>query len=562
MGCASWVKPLTEPLQFDDSRRLTGANRWFSGPAVVLTPLGPRARDETAWAEWAGRVRGLCAGLGWPDPAPLIHRHAGGAFLAFAAQEQALITATEVNEWAWAPVGARPDFAARARAERAGPLQRLKRAARERGLPFTEDDDALGLGEGQGSACWPRGALPLAMDVPWARLHGIPKALVTGSNGKTTTVRLIAAMARAAGHIPGWSCTEGVFVDGRSVQRGDWSGPAGARAVLRDPAVTLAVLETARGGLARRGLAVQRADVAVVTNVSADHFGEYGIDGIADLAELKLVVARAVTDSGLLVVNADDGALMAAVERLPHARSAGQARFAAAHHAPALVAHRGRGGSTCGVHEGRLRLWHDGQGHDLGVVADLPLALGGAAAYNLMNMAAAALAAHAGLGLPLGVLRSVLAGFGRDPADNPGRLERWHSPSGATVLVDYAHNPDGLAQLLAVARALPHRRLLLLLGQAGNRDDVAIGDLARVAAAARPDRIVVKELPAMLRGRPPGQVPALLMRELPIAGTEFGGDEAEAAERLLSGAGAGDVVVLPLHDPASRERALAGMVPA
>lgn len=556
------MKPLTEPLLFDDSRRLTGANRWFPGPAVVLTPLGPRAQDESAWAEWAGRVRSLCAGLGWPDPAPVIHRHAGGAFLAFAAPEEALLTATEVNEWAWAPVGARPDFAARARAERAGPLQRLKQAARARGLPFTEDDDALGLGEGQGSACWPRGALPLAMDVPWARLHGIPKALVTGSNGKTTTVRLIAAMAGAAGRVPGWSCTEGVFVDGRPAQRGDWSGPAGARAVLRDPAVGLAVLETARGGLARRGLAVERAEVAVVTNVSADHFGEYGIDGIADLAELKLVVARAVVQGGLLVLHADDAALMAAAERLPHARDARQARFAAAHHAPALVAHRSRGGSTCGVHEGRLRLWHGGQGHDLGAVAELPLALGGAAAYNLMNAAAAALAAHAGLGLPLEALRSVLARFGRDPGDNPGRLERWRSPAGATVLVDYAHNPDGLAQLLAVARALPHRRLLLLLGQAGNRDDAAIADLARVAAAARPDRIVVKELPAMLRGRPPGQVPALLLRELPAACTELGGDEAEAAQRLLSGAGAGDIVVLPLHDPASRGTALAGLVPA
>lgn len=561
MVCATWVKPLTEPLPHDDSRRLTGPSRWFAGPAVVLTPRGPLARDEAAWAAWAGRVRTICAGLGWPDPAPVIHRHAGGAFLAFAAPEQALFTATDVNEWAWAPHGPLPDFAARARDERVGPLQRLKQAARERGLPFTDDDETLGLGEGQGSLCYARGALPLALDVPWQRLHGIPKALVTGSNGKTTTVRLVAAMARSAGHVPGLSCTEGVFVAGRRVQHGDWSGPAGARAVLRDPAVTMAVLETARGGIARRGLAVERAEVAVVTNVSADHFGEYGIDGVADLAELKLVVARAVAWGGLLVANADDPVLMAAVERLPHARAARQARFALSHHAPALIDHRARSGATCAVHEGRLRLWHGGSGHDLGAVADLPLALGGAAAYNLMNAAAAALAAFVGLGLPLEAIRATLQSFGRDPADNPGRLERWQSAGGATVLVDYAHNPDGLAQLLAVARALPHRRLLLLLGQAGNRDDAAIGELARVAAAAQPDLIVVKELRSMLRGRPAGEVPGLLLRALPPEHARFGGDEADAALLLLSEARAGDVVVLPLHDPASRDAALAGLVP-
>lgn len=561
MDCATWGKPLTEPPHFEDSRRLTGANRWFAGPAVVLTPLGPLAHDPAAWAAWADCVRGLCSELGWPDPAPAIHRHAGGVFLAFAAPEDVLMTATEVNEWAWAPTDARPDFAARAQAERAGPLQRLKQAARARGLPFTEDDDALGLGEGQGSVCFARGALPLAMDVPWERLHAIPKALVTGSNGKTTTVRLLAAMARAAGHVPGLCCTEGVYVDGGAVQRGDWSGPAGARAVLRHPAVTLAVLETARGGLARRGLAVEHADVAVVTNVSADHFGEYGIDTVADLADLKLVVARALAPDGLLVLNADDPVLMAAVARLPHARAARQARFALSHHAPALIAHRARGGATCAVHEGRLRLWHAGGGHDLGAVASLPLALDGAAGYNLMNAAAAALAAGVGLGLPLDVVRVTLQAFGRDPADNPGRLERWRAPSGATVLVDYAHNPDGLAQLLAVARALPHRRLLLLLGQAGNRDDGAIGELARVAADAQPDLTVVKELRSMLRGRAEGEVPGLLLHALPPARARFGGDEAEAAAMLLSEARDGDVVVLPLHDPASRALALAGLVP-
>src|SRR6185312_7572714 len=123
--------------------------------------------------------------------------------------------------------------------------------------------------------CWPLTQLPLAETLDWASLHAVPVALVTGSNGKTTTVRLLSAMAQAHGWRTGHSCTDGVFVDGRAIEAGDYSGPAGVRA---------AILETARGGLLRRGLAVQQAQVAVVTNVSDDHFGEYGIHDLAGLA--------------------------------------------------------------------------------------------------------------------------------------------------------------------------------------------------------------------------------------------------------------------------------------
>jgi len=185
----------------------------------------------------------------------------------------------------------------------------------------------------------------------------------------------------------------------------------------------------------------------------------------------------------------------------------------------------------------------------------MPLTLGGAAGYNVENIAAAVLAAAAA-GLPWDAIRSTLATFGTVPGDNPGRLERWLH-RGATVLVDYAHNPDGLAQLLAVARALQPKRLALLLGQAGNRDDEAIVELARTAAVALPDHVVVKELPRMLRGRALGDVPALLTRALLAAGlpaeriAQQPFEEA-AARALLASARPGDVVVLPVHTNAVR----------
>lgn len=554
---------------FDDSRRLTGANRWFGGPAVTLTPLGRAAGDAAAHAHWAGRVRTVCSALGWPDPRPVIEKHAAGTLLVFAAPEDLLFTATEVNEWAWEQAAAEAGetafdlaqdlgddavatLAARAAAERRPALEALRRAAKQHALPLIEDDTEVSLGAGSGSRRWRRDALPAVDAVPWHELHDVPTALVTGSNGKTTTVRLLAAIAQRAGLTPGLCSTEGVVVGGELVAPGDYAGPAGAREVLRHPRVQAALLETARGGLLRRGLAVQRADVAVVTNISPDHLGEYGIEDAHGLAETKLVVAHAVVNGGTLVLNADDPTLMAAAARVPHAAAAKHALFAFDHRHPALQALRAAGGSTCGVLAGALLLHHQGAAHALGAVDTLPLALGGAARHNIANLAAAAVAAAA-LGWSVDAIRDTLRSFGTSPLDNPGRLERW-SHHGATVLIDYAHNPDGLAQLLTVARALQPARLLLLLGQAGNRDDAAITELARTAAAFSPDRVVIKELPEMLRGRAPGEVPALLAAGLGPLRATVEPDEESAALQLLAAAAPGDVVVLPIHTAAVRVR--------
>jgi UDP-N-acetylmuramyl tripeptide synthase len=571
---------------FDESRRLIGANRWYAGTAVTLVPLGPAAADGAAQGRWIAHVVATCAALGWPAPNPRVQQHAQGVIFAFAAPAEVLFTATEVNEWAWeraaaghpghaaeghdlaqpALADARDHFRARAAAERSRSLERLAAAAAGHGVPLLADDDLVSLGEGRRSRVYGRTALPPPQEPPWADLGSCPKVLVTGSNGKTTTVRLLAALAHAAGFVPGLCSTEGVWVGGEQVETGDWSGPAGARAVLRHPGVTAALLETARGGLLRRGLAVARAEVAVVTNVSADHLGEFGIDSVEDIARIKLTVAHALmrprgARPGTLVLHGGCEPLLRMAVALPHAAYADWALFAHDHGAPLLAALRRQGGSTCGVHEGQLVLSIDGVEHTLGEVAAMPLTLGGAAVHNVENIAAAALAAAA-LGWPVDGLRAVLSRFGADPADNPGRLER-HAWRGATVLVDYAHNPDGLAHLLSVAQALRREtagvgRLLLLLGQAGNRGDQALADLARTAAAARPGRVVLKELSTLLRGRPPGEVPArlragLLAAGLPADAVFDGGDEEAAAVQLLQAAAPGDVLVLPLHTRAGRE---------
>ena len=571
---------------FVDSRRLTGASRWFAGTAITLTPIGPAALDAAAHLRWAERVAAVARTLGWPDAEPRVVLTAGEALLLAAAPEDQLFTATEISEWAWERsaaeagvsgfdlahdlgvdlVAACAEFARRAALERRPALAALRAAAAARSLPVFSDDDSVSIGAGDGCRVWPLAALPDVSDVPWASLHDVPTALVTGSNGKTTTVRLIAAMQRAAGRVAGHCSTTGIEVNGQPIASGDYSGPAGARAVLRHPAVQAAVLETARGGILRRGLAVARADVAVVTNLSADHFGEYGITSLEDLAEVKLTVARVLGRHGTLVLNADDAVLMRAAAALPHAAAVRHALFAADHEHPALAALRQAGGTTCGVQgagasaelllsEGTERL------HRLGRIATLPLTLGGAARHNIANLAAAALAAWH-LGVPTERIAEVAQRFGADPHDNPGRLERWRH-RGVTVLVDYAHNPDGLARLLDVARALRPKRLLLLLGQAGNRSDAAIAEMARTAARYRPDAVMLKDMgPTYLRGRALGEVPALLRQALlgsglPALSIDARSDETAAALALLAAAMPGDVVVLPVHEDAARAQLVA-----
>jgi UDP-N-acetylmuramyl tripeptide synthase len=423
-------------------------------------------------------------------------------------------------------------------------------------MPCVIDDDEVSIGAGAFSRTYALSALPAVDVVPWDSLAAIPTALVTGSNGKTTTTRLIAAMlATQYGleHVA-LSSTDGVKVGHAYLNAGDYSGPTGARLALRDARVKAAVLETARGGILRRGLAVAKADVAVVTNVSADHFGEYGVETLDDIADAKLAVARVLGRTGTIIINADDTTL---APRLAQ-QVCKVACFALDDDQPLLSVARAKGHATCAVRAAHLILFHDGERHDLGRVAELPLAMGGAATYNIANMAAAALAALA-LDIPVDDIAAVLARFGRSNEDNPGRLERWQI-NGATVLMDYAHNPEGLSRLLDVATALrkPGGSLRLLLGQAGNRTDADIAELARVAAKARPIEIVLKELPGYARTRTAAEVPKLLRAALLAANLHDTtlhdiADEHQAAMALVANARAGDVIVLPVHQRSAKD---------
>jgi cyanophycin synthetase len=555
--------------------------------------------DETEISAWRARVEHVGADLGWADRRCVARRHARGVLLAISAPTDQLLLATEVNEWAlcatltqrdpkrWAGLedalvtaameNSNPDAAlapdllpvieesaARARFKKlsaleASPkLRALIKEARDRSLPHFADDTELTLGAGRGGRSFLLERLPAADEVPWDELSDIPTALVTGSNGKTTTVRLVAACARQHGWRPGYNCTDGVFIGEETVANGDYSGPAGARLVMRDRRTEAAILEVARGGILRRGLAVARADAAVVTNISSDHFGEYGVDDLAGLADVKLSVAAVLAARGCLVLNADDALLRTKARELAlrYGLIANTAWFARDADQSHLRKYRAQGAATCGVRDGRLWLHRIDREQDLGLVTAMPLSIGGIAAYNVANLAAAALLAVS-LGISAASIAAVFARFGEKTADNPGRMMRFEF-KGAHVLIDYAHNPDGLRGFLSVATQLRGKsRLGLLLGHAGNRQDADIAELARVAAEFHPDLIVVKENETQLRGRAPGEIIGIIRNELLRLGLAESAlpvrdNELDAARCALEWARPGDVLALPLHSPKAR----------
>lgn len=519
-------------------------------PGVVLDAALDPASAHTEIEAWRTHALRLAIAVGW-EPELTVRRRGDRAALALTAPIDALLAATLLNEWAWTraardgkaraadtgdpdeprlpyeEAAARLALRSHIAREANAPLRLLETFAARAGTPFLFDETHATLGYGARGASWPLAALPAPEDIPWHTLRRIPVALVTGSNGKTTTVRLLATMLANDGFITGFSCSDGVFIGGECVERGDWSGPAGARRVLRDPSVTAAVLETARGGILRRGLACPRADVVVITNIAEDHLGGYGVASLEDLTEVKCVVARALDNKGRLVLNAEDA-------RLVHAKH----------------------GHTGSVDWFRA----DEPPRFLPPTDEMPLTLEGAARHNVSNIVGAALAARA-LRVSENAIVHVARTFGAKNGDNPGRLERFER-GGVRIWIDYAHNPHGLGALLdAATRARGHGRLGLLLGQAGDRDDGAIRDLARTAWAAKPDHIVLKDLDGHLRGRERGDVPALLRAELLASGAredqmDLALGETDGVDRLLAWARAGDLLVMPVHALDARERAI------
>ena len=541
-----------------DSRRLTGPNLIMGRAGAVIDVRFEDTDPEALIGEWRHQVKRMLDAVGWGSEQICVHRHADGVSLAISAPLDALYAATDINDWAWQATcdilekGDTPPVEADAlklreaiEEERNPALVELVAAARSRRLPCLTDDDFVSIGLGIGSRTWPVDALPSPLDVDWTSLHSIPVALVTGTNGKTTSVRMAAAMVRAAGKAVGICSTDWIAVDEVIIDRGDYSGPGGARTVLRDQRVEVAILETARGGLLRRGLALDRADAVLITNVAEDHLGEFALDDVRALADLKWTVTRALDNTGRLVLNADDPLLIERARR----SEAPITWFSPNPGNTELREHVSEGADAFTVTDGEMVHWCGDRRESLLPVAEIPMTLGGAATHNVSNaLGAAGLAAA--LGIPLDAIERGLRKARRE--DHPGRLNLFEF-DGVKAIVDFAHNPHGVQALFDMGRNIDATRRLLLIGQAGDRSDQAISELADAAWALEPDRIIIKEMGRYARGRDKGEVAGLLRHRFLELGARaeilgYQEQELEAVREAVEWSQNGDVLMLLIHE--------------
>jgi UDP-N-acetylmuramyl tripeptide synthase len=534
-----------------DSRRLIGPNIVWDRPGALLEVAGEGASFDARIDQWRQHCRKLLDGLGWTGEDLKTRQFPGGALLIISAPVNALYTATEVNEDGWTLAGEDDgDIKAAVtrlkalRDEEADPVAlAIHQQAMEQGKTCLVDEHGVSVGMGIRGKHWPADQLPDPANIDWSDFDDIPTVLVTGTNGKTTTVRLLAAMARAAGVTAGLSSTDWIQVGDEVLELGDYSGPGGAREVLRDSRSELAILETARGGLLRRGLALQRARAAVVTNIAEDHLGDGGIDDLKDLAEVKFMVTGVLGREGIAVLNAEDRFCRQHGEQLPGP----VAWFGLA---PMATGERSEDRYYY-LEGGLLRRRIGDQTEDILPVIDAPITLGGSAHHNVANALAACAAAEA-LDLPMAAIREALQHFGSHIDDNPGRAN-YLEIGGVQILLDFAHNPDGMKAIFAAGKAMGANRTAVMFGQAGDRTDEAIVDLSAAVVDAGVDFVVIKEMGEYRRGREPGEIPAIIRRELVARGLSedeqlaYAETEPEAAALAFRWARPGDLLMLFVH---------------
>ena len=331
----------------------------------------------------------------------------------------------------------------------------------------------------------------------------IPLVAVTGTNGKTTTSLLIAHTARLTGQRTGVTTTEGVYIDGQRIMEGDCTGYRSARALLTSPEVDFAVLETARGGILKRGLAYDKCDVSVVLNVSSDHLGLDGVDTVEELAKVKAVVAQRA--SRAVVLNAEDDYCVAMAKDLQ--ADVEVLYFALDADNPVLLRHLESGGRGVYLQDNTVVLATGARHEALVDVRQMPVSLNGCARYNIAN-ALAATAALAASGFGNAEIVAGMRSFVSDSKHNPLRSNLF-DVDGVTVIVDYAHNCAAYAALAETARAMTPGRVVGVVAAPGDRRDADLVDIGRTCAAGF-DELVVYETEN--RGRLEGETAALLVQ--------------------------------------------------
>lgn len=391
----------------------------------------------------------------------------------------------------------------------------------------------------------------------------IPLITITGTNGKTTVTRMIGHALSETGLTVGMTTTEGIYIGGEAIVKGDTTGPHSARTVLSDPSVEVAVLETARGGIMRRGLGYDWSDIAIMTNVQPDHLGQDGIESIEDLVYVKSLVAERVREGGTLILNADDEHLARLMEIERVQRVPKRVVYFSLRDNHLLIKRQlSAGGTAYFVRDGWIIEACGEVENVIARVAEIPATMGGHAEFNVANALAATAAARA-CGLTPEQVSQALMSF-RPEEHNAGRTNLYRVGAGY-VLLDYGHNPAALQSICRMATQWGGYSVTGVIGAPGDRCDELIEEAGRIAARGF-TRLVVKE-DKDLRGRAPGEVAQLLLRaiktEVPERDCQVILDECEAAKLEIQKVGEGDILVIFYDEiePVREALAARGAVP-
>jgi UDP-N-acetylmuramyl tripeptide synthase len=500
-----------------DSRRLTGPNLFWGLPGAVLDVSTEEHSATDLIRAWTVEVSRLMEAVGWTNHPVTTRVYQGGASLVINAPIDVLYAACELNEEALqralaslsgAPVPALDAVITKLLqliSEEARPeLLALQAAAKTHQVPFLWDDDEVSVGFGKTAITWPADRLPSPDEIDWKSLESIPLGIVTGTNGKSTTVRLCASILAAAGLRAGITSTDYIRVGEKILDTGDYSGPGGARTLLRHPDSEAVVLEVARGGLLRRGIGVERANAALITNIAADHLGEWGIHTVEEMAEAKFIVRRALEQQAPLTLNADDSGSAGMAKRVDNRL----AWFGLDGDSEVIRQQRKSGGLAAFVQDGWLVLSADGQERNVVAVNDIPITFAGAARYNIRNALGAMLMCHV-LGVADSAIATGLKQFSGDADVNPGRGNLF-TRGDIRIFIDFAHNEHGLHAVSETVRAFGASRYMVLMGQAGDRSDREIENLVNAACELKPRPLLVCDLPGYERGREKGVVSSLI----------------------------------------------------